>query len=91
MEEFDLRKYLDENKLVKESNDLGFIPEFGQDHHMVFKNPIMAYEKLAKSNIPHDVWDNIGFVFPKMTQETWWMLEDIFDRGDVGDQGRLDL
>ena len=49
MDDFNLKKYLAENKLNE--GEINFIPQFGKDHQIVFHNAKDAYTKLAKSDL----------------------------------------
>tara|TARA_R110000803_G_scaffold206423_1_gene273656 strand:- start:950 stop:1666 length:717 start_codon:yes stop_codon:yes gene_type:complete len=75
---------LAESEDVNEA-DLNFIPLDDTTHHIVFKKPEDAERKLDDADIDYD---NVGFVFPKMTRETWMTIKDLFDTRDVGDMGQ---
>ena len=65
--------------------ELNFLPLDDTTHHIVFNNPKDAERKLDSADIDYD---NVGFVFPKMTRETWMTIKDLFDTRDVGDMGQ---
>ena len=65
--------------------ELNFLPLDDTTHHIVFKKPEDAERKLDSADIDYD---NVGFVFPKMTRETWMTIKDLFDTRDVGDMGQ---
>ena len=78
---------LDENKLNE--GEINFIPQFGKDHQIVFYNAKDAYTKLAKSDLDFGDFENIGFVFPKMSRNTWLTIKDLFSSEDIGDMGQI--
>ena len=84
---FNLKKYLAENKLNE--GEINFIPQFGKDHQIVFHNAKDAYTKLAKSDLNFGDFENIGFVFPKMSRDTWLTIKDLFSSEDIGDMGQM--
>ena len=74
------------SKELRES-EINFIPQLNVDHHIVFKNPMDAYMKLIKSDIDIPL-ENVGFVFPKMSHETWATIKNLFDSSEIGDMGQ---
>ena len=87
MDNFDLKNYLSENKLNE--GEINFIPQFDKDHQIVFHNAKDAYTKLAQE-LPSDVnWENVGFVFPKMSEDTWLTIKNLFSSEDIGDMGQM--
>jgi|SaaInlV_165m_DNA_1040744.scaffolds.fasta_scaffold170149_1 hypothetical protein len=67
--------------------ELNFKPQEGVTHQIVFKDPVKAYKILVKKQggVP---FDNVGFVFPKMSRETWMFIKDNFTSNDIGDMGQ---
>jgi hypothetical protein len=69
--------------------EINFKPLEDATYSIVFNDPVAAYKKLVKKQggVP---FDNIGFVFPKMSRETWMFIKDNFTSKDVGDIGLYD-
>ena len=76
------------NESVNEA-EINFKPLEDATYSIVFNDPVAAYKKLVKKQggVP---FDNIGFVFPKMSRETWMFIKDNFTSKDVGDIGLYD-
>ena len=80
------RKQLMERAGLTNEAELNFKPLEDTTHHIVFNNPPDAERKL--DGVGGVNYDNVGFVFPKMTRETWMTIKDLFDTRDVGDMGQ---
>ena len=87
MKKSQLKKIIKE-EIAKElsENEINFMPELDVDHHIVFQNPMAAASKLDAAGIEDYI--NVGFVFPKMSHETWETIKDLFNTSDIGDMGK---
>tara|TARA_R110000772_G_scaffold99321_1_gene199235 strand:- start:392 stop:661 length:270 start_codon:yes stop_codon:yes gene_type:complete len=88
MKKSELRKIIREeisNELSE--NEINFKPLEDTTHQIVFKDPEAAYKKLImkQGGIP---FDNVGFVFPKMSRDTWMYIKDNFTSDEIGDMGQ---
>ena len=81
------RQLMERAGLVIEA-ELNFLPQKDVTHSIVFKDPMDAYKKLVKADIDIN-FNNVGFVFPKMTRETWLTIKSLFRADEVGDIGQF--
>jgi hypothetical protein len=75
------------NESVNEA-EINFKPLEDATYSIVFNDPVAAYKKLVKKQggVP---FDNVGFVFPDMSRETWMFIKDNFTSKDVGDISKV--
>ena len=73
-----------ENKL--EEGKINIIPQLNVNHHIVFKNPDAASRKLYNAGVD---FENVGFLFPKMSYETWETIKELFSNDEIGDMGQM--
>lgn len=85
MNKSELKKLIREEISKKlNENEINFIPQDDTTHHIVFNNPMDAERKLDDAGIDYD---NVGFVLPKMSRETWMTIKELFNSDEVGDMG----
>ena len=77
--------------LERSQHEINFKPMLGVDHYIEFKNPKDSGRKLRDEGIEFEQvtprrgvnLTTEGFIFPKLSYETWYGIKELFVQEDI--------